>query len=69
MIGRDHEDNSIVDDFGGQFDWLVAADPGGQVAGGQPVVQTPVTVTSTQHLQSLNYPPSDLTSPKVASNF
>ena len=68
LQGDQNQLEDALTSFGGQWDWLVASD---QVAGGQPVVQTPVTVTSTQHLissqQSLNSPPPDLTSPKVSS--
>ena len=64
LQGDQNQLEDALTSFGGQWDWLVAADPGGQ-----PVVQTPVTVTSTQHLQSLNSPPSEPTSPKVASNL
>lgn len=68
LQGDQNQLEDALTSFGGQWDWLVAADPGGQ-----PVVQTPVTVTSTQHLlsshQSLHSPPSDLSSPKVASIF
>lgn len=63
LQGDQNQLEDALTSFGGQWDWLVAADPGGQ-----PVVQTPVTVTSTQHLlsshQSLHSPPSDLSSPK-----
>ena len=66
LQGDQNQLEDALTSFGGQWDWLVATD---QVAGGQPVVQTPVTVTSTQHLissqQSLHSPPPDLTSPKV----